>query len=49
MFAYMIQGIRLHYIERGDRKKPLILFVHGFPEFWYSWRHQLTEFSKDYW
>jgi pimeloyl-ACP methyl ester carboxylesterase len=26
-----------------------MLFVHGFPEFWYSWRHQLREFSKDYW
>jgi len=25
-----------------------MLFVHGFPEFWYSWRHQLKEFSKDY-
>lgn len=23
--------------------------VHGFPEFWYSWRHQIKEFSKDYW
>ncbi|KAL1130081.1 hypothetical protein AAG570_013021 [Ranatra chinensis] len=26
-----------------------MLFIHGFPEFWYSWRHQLKEFSKDYW
>lgn len=26
-----------------------MLFVHGFPEFWYSWRHQMKEFSKDYW
>lgn len=43
------QGVRLHYVEAGDRNKPLILFVHGFPEFWYSWRHQITEFSKDYW
>lgn len=25
-----------------------MLFVHGFPEFWYSWRYQLKEFSKDY-
>lgn len=25
-----------------------MLFVHGFPEFWYSWRHQITEFSTDY-
>ncbi|XP_077292369.1 epoxide hydrolase 4-like [Arctopsyche grandis] len=42
-------GLKFHYVERGDHSKPLLLFVHGFPEFWYSWRHQLEEFSKDYW
>jgi hypothetical protein len=26
-----------------------LLFVHGFPEFWFSWRYQLKEFSNDYW
>lgn len=25
-----------------------MLFVHGFPEFWYSWRYQIVEFSRDY-
>ena len=25
-----------------------MLFLHGFPEFWYSWRHQIPEFAKDY-
>ena len=39
----------MHYVEKGDKSKPLMLFVHGFPEFWYSWRYQLKEFSKDYW
>ncbi|XP_053670298.1 epoxide hydrolase 3-like [Anopheles nili] len=42
-------GIRIHYVESGDRSKPLMVFVHGFPEFWFSWRHQMKEFSKDYW
>lgn len=43
------QGIIIHYVEKGASKtKPLLLFVHGFPEFWYSWRYQLEEFSKDY-
>ncbi|HEY2733759.1 MAG TPA: alpha/beta hydrolase, partial [Polyangiales bacterium] len=32
-------GIRLHIAEQG--KGPLVLLLHGFPESWYSWRHQL--------
>ena len=39
-------GIRLHYVTQGSG--PLMLFLHGFPEFWYSWRHQIPEFAKDY-
>lgn len=39
-------GIRLHFMEAGTG--PLMLMVHGFPEFWYSWRHQLGEFAKDH-
>lgn len=31
-------GIRLHVAEQGSG--PLVLLVHGFPELWYSWRHQ---------
>ena len=32
-------GIRIHVAEIGEG--PLVLFVHGFPESWYSWRNQL--------
>ncbi len=39
-------GIRLHYVTQGQG--PLMLMLHGFPEFWYSWRHQIPEFAKDY-
>ena len=28
-------GMKLHYVKRGDPSKPLMLFIHGFPEFWY--------------
>jgi len=39
-------GIRLHYVTQGQG--PLMLMLHGFPEFWYSWRHLIPEFAKDY-
>jgi pimeloyl-ACP methyl ester carboxylesterase len=32
-------GIRIHLVEQGEG--PLVLMVHGYPESWYSWRHQL--------
>jgi pimeloyl-ACP methyl ester carboxylesterase len=44
-YAYM-NSIRLHYVTSGNGK--LILFVHGFPEFWYAWKDQLLEFGRDY-
>ncbi|KAI9557047.1 Epoxide hydrolase 4 [Daphnia sinensis] len=44
-----LQGIRLHYVEVGDRKKPMLLCLHGFAETWYSWKHQLRAFSKTHW
>ncbi|CAB3368165.1 Hypothetical predicted protein [Cloeon dipterum] len=48
--AYVqLKDVKLHYVEKGDKSKELMLFVHGFPEFWYSWRNQIKEFSKDYW
>jgi pimeloyl-ACP methyl ester carboxylesterase len=41
-----VNGIRMHYVTIG--KGPLIVFLHGFPEFWYSWRHQIPFFSKHF-
>ena len=32
-------GIDIHFVEQGEG--PLVLFLHGFPESWYSWRHQI--------
>ncbi len=44
--AYLdAKGVRVHYVEAGAGR--LILFLHGFPEFWYEWRKQLIEFGKD--
>jgi pimeloyl-ACP methyl ester carboxylesterase len=36
-----VNGVRLHYAETGAEKNDLVLLLHGFPEFWYSWRNQL--------
>jgi pimeloyl-ACP methyl ester carboxylesterase len=34
-----VGGVTLHYVEAG--RGPLVVLLHGFPEFWYSWRWQL--------
>lgn len=45
-FASLPNGMRLHYASAGEPGKPLILFVHGFPEFWYAWERQLADFGQ---
>ena len=35
-----VGDVRLHYVEAGDG--PLIVLLHGFPEFWYGWRLQIA-------
>ena len=37
-------GIRMHVAEQGEG--PLVLLCHGFPESWYSWRHQLRALAQ---
>jgi pimeloyl-ACP methyl ester carboxylesterase len=34
-------GIQLHVAQAGDPANPLIILLHGFPEFWYGWRNQI--------
>lgn len=41
-----VNGVRLHYAKAGKGK--LVMFVHGFPEFWYEWKNQLMEFGQDH-
>ncbi|KAJ3703833.1 hypothetical protein LUZ61_007538 [Rhynchospora tenuis] len=35
----------MHVAEKGPADAPAVLFVHGFPELWYSWRHQILSIS----
>ena len=39
-----VNGIRLHYVEAGEG--PLVVLLHGFPEFWYSWRRQIPVLAE---
>lgn len=41
-----INGIRMHFALEG--KGSLIMFLHGFPEYWGVWKKQFMEFAKDY-
>ena len=42
-----IGGVRLHYVERGNGGR-LVILLHGFPECWYSWRHQLMALGENF-
>lgn len=41
-----VNGVRLHYVTQGEG--PLLVLLHGFPEFWYSWRHQIPVLAKHF-
>jgi epoxide hydrolase 4 len=55
-----VNGVQIHYASAGAGSEGgartsgtgsasrLIIFLHGFPEFWYAWRAQLAEFGRDY-
>ncbi|MDA2923147.1 alpha/beta hydrolase [Acidobacteria bacterium AH-259-L09] len=40
------EGVKIHYVTLGQG--PLAVMIHGFPDFWYSWRHQIAALSEDY-
>lgn len=42
-------GAQFHVAEAGDPDAPLVLLVHGFPEFWWAWRHQLPALAGAGW
>jgi pimeloyl-ACP methyl ester carboxylesterase len=42
----VINGINLHVVQAGDPTAPLVILLHGFPEFWYGWRHQIEPLAE---
>ncbi len=43
-----IGAVKLHYAIAGKGGEKLVVLLHGFPEFWYSWRRQLVDLSDEY-
>jgi len=42
----IVNDVRLHYVAAGDDEDPLVVLLHGFPEFWYSWRDQIPALAE---
>src|SRR5258708_39728488 len=40
------KGVKIHYASLGQG--PLMIMVHGFPDFWYTWRHQMVALATQY-
>ena len=41
-------GVRIHYVTLGKTRAPLVVLIHGFPDFWYGWREQIAALSRRY-
>ena len=39
-------GVKIHYASLGDG--PLVVMLHGFPDYWYTWRHQMEALSSSH-
>jgi len=45
--GYAISGdVKIHYVTKGQG--PLVVMIHGFPDYWYTWRNQIPELSKHF-
>jgi pimeloyl-ACP methyl ester carboxylesterase len=45
-YAVSDGGVKIHYASLGSG--PLVVMIHGFPDFWYSWRHQMAALSEKF-
>ncbi|XP_019162790.1 PREDICTED: bifunctional epoxide hydrolase 2-like isoform X2 [Ipomoea nil] len=44
--SIVVNGLKIHVAEAGSGSGPVVLFLHGFPEIWYSWRYQMVAVAK---
>ena len=42
------RGVRIHCVSLGREGSPLLVLIHGFPDFWYSWRAQMPALARDF-
>ena len=41
-------GVKIHFVSLGRSEDPLMVLIHGFPDFWYTWREQMPELAKKF-
>ena len=41
-------GVKIHYVSLGRSQDPLVVLIHGFPDFWYSWRAQMPALANHF-
>src|SRR5262245_52278849 len=39
-------GVKIHYVTAGEG--PLVVMIHGFPDYWYTWREQMPALAKHF-
>ncbi|GMS92182.1 hypothetical protein PENTCL1PPCAC_14357, partial [Pristionchus entomophagus] len=47
-YILLPSGVNMHFVDAGDPNAPLMVMVHGYPGFWYSWRFQIEHFKDRY-
>ncbi|KAK9502244.1 hypothetical protein O3M35_011050 [Rhynocoris fuscipes] len=43
-----IKGVKFHYVENGEKRNPLVVLLHGFPDCWITWHHQIPVLAKHF-
>ncbi len=41
-------GVRIHYVTLGDATADPVIMIHGFPDYWFTWREQMAELSREF-